>query len=258
MQLSFSNIGCAAQDDEALVALLVKNEFTGLEIAPSRFVGERPYGKCEKAAAKAERLKSEYNLSIPSMQSIWYGVSGNLFKGQDSPKLVETTRKAVDFAAAIHCPSLVFGCPKGRVMAENQTENDAVGFFTAICAYAAQHKITISLEANPAVYGTNFCNTSAEAFAFAQKIPGLKVNYDLGTLLTNGESLNVLTANLHQVQHIHISEPQLAPIEKRSIHAELAKLLRQNDYKGFVSIEMKTSPISEATRVIPYIAEVFA
>lgn len=124
-----------------------------------------------------------------------------------------------------------------------------------IAAYAREHGAAIALEANPPVYGTNFCNTSREAFAFARRVPGLAVNYDIGTLLTNGEDMAELFDNLDLVTHIHISEPGLAPIMPREMYRELAARLRR---AGFVSVEMKTQPFETAKRALEYAAEVFA
>lgn len=257
-RLSASNIGWQAQDDEAVYALLREFGYAGLEIAPTRFVGERPYCKAEAAACKATQLKERFGLCIPSMQSIWFGRTENIFDARGAALLAEYTRRAVDLAAAVGCPSLVFGNPRQRSIPEGAHPDDALGFFAEISAYARQHGVVIALEANPPVYGTNFCNASAEAFAYARRVPGLRVNYDLGTMLTNGESLDVLFKNLDIVSHIHLSEPQLAPIAPRPEHRALADGLRQAGYAGFVSIEMKTQPLAQVRAVLAYTAEVFA
>lgn len=257
-RLSASNIGWQAQEDEAVYAALQTLGFAGLEIAPTRFVGERPYCKTEAAAQKAVRLKERFGLCIPSMQSIWFGRTENIFDARGAALLAEYTRRAVDFAAAVGCPSLVFGNPRQRCMPEGARPDDALGFFAEISAYARQHGVVVALEANPPVYGTNFCNASAGAFAYARRVPGLRVNYDLGTMLTNGESLKVLFENIDIVSHIHLSEPQLAPIAPRPEHRALADGLRQAGYTGFVSIEMKTQPLDKVREVLAYTAEVFA
>ena len=61
------------------------------------------------------------------------------------------------------------------------------------------------------------------------------------------------------IRHVHISEPQLAPIRQRSLHQELACLLREEGYPGFVSIEMancgELGPVLEA---MDYVKELFA
>lgn len=258
MQLSISNIGLQNGEEEAVYALLQKYGFTGLEIAPSRFVGDAPYLKKEEAAAEAARLKARYGLRIPSMQSIWYGQTGNIFEVHEAQQLIDYTAAAVRFAAAVGCPSLVFGCPRNRSLPQGKTAQDAVPFFTQLALNAYIHGTAIALEANPPLYNTNFINTTAEAFAFARSIPHMRVNYDAGTCIINEESLDVLADNLPLVSHIHISEPQLALIAPRELHTQLAALLREKAYPHFVSIEMKSQPLAEVERTLSYIAEVFA
>ncbi len=258
MKLAVSNIGFLENDAAAVFDVMQNCGFTGLEIAPSKFIGENPYAKNAAAAQKSAALRQKYGFSIVSMQSIWFGQTGNIFMPQDTARLAAYTRRAVDFAAAVGCKSLVFGCPKNRFIPADKKAADALSFFAEICAYAAQHGVCIALEANPAVYGTNFANTSTEAFDFARLVPGLKVNYDVGTLLTNGETLEVLSENLDAVSHIHISEPSLAPIERHAVHRELAQLLQRKKYTGFVSIEMKTSPLAVIQSAIELVAKEFA
>ncbi len=257
-RLSASNIGWQAEDDEAVYAALQRLGYTGLEIAPTRLVGERPYCKAEAAARRAAELSRQYGLCLPSMQSIWFGRTENIFDARGAALLAEYTRRAVDFAAAVGCPSLVFGNPRQRRMPLRARAEDALGFFAGISAYARQHGVVIALEANPPGYGTNFCNTSAEALAYARRVPGLRVNYDVGTMLTNGETPELLLRNLDLVSHIHLSEPQLAPIAPHPEHRALAEGLRQAGYTGFVSVEMKTQPLDRVLQVLEYTAEVFA
>ncbi|MEG0768710.1 MAG: sugar phosphate isomerase/epimerase [Ruthenibacterium sp.] len=262
MRLSLSNIGFAKEDSLAVYALLQKYGYAGLEIAPGIFAGDAPYDHTAAAAEKAGELARNYGLAIASMQSIWYGCTGNLFLPQEAEALAATTEKAVRFAQALSCGNLVFGCPKNRRIPQGGSAEDAVPFFARIAQYAAINGTCIALEANPPVYGTNFCNTSGEAFCFARRVPQLKVNYDLGTLLTNGEDLQSLADNLALVNHIHLSEPQLAPIEqnaeRRALHKALAELLREQGYAGYVSIEMKAQPLAQLERILAGAAEVFA
>ena len=57
----------------------------------------------------------------------------------------------------------------------------------------------------------------------------------------------------------NISEPFLAPIEKRAEHKALAKILSNSDYCGFVSVEMKDCGDMEHLRnVLKYVKDVFS
>ncbi|NCC07431.1 MAG: sugar phosphate isomerase/epimerase [Clostridia bacterium] len=258
MKLAFSNIGFENADEERVYELLQEYKFEGLEIAPSKFIGENPYSKPHAAAKKARELKHNFGLQIPSMQSIWYGQRGNIFSDADAKKLEEYTAKAVKFASAVGCKSLVFGCPRNRYIPVGGKADDALTFFANTAIMCAQNGVRLALEANPAVYGTNFVNTSAQAFEFAKKVPNLYVNYDLGACITNGETLDILAENLPLVSHIHISEPQLAAVKKRGEHKQIADILKRGGYDNFVSIEMKTSAFDEVKTAVECIAEAFA
>ncbi len=257
MKLSLSNIGFRDADESRVYALLRQSGFSGLEIAPSKFIGAQPYCKRGAAAKKAQLLRSEYSLEIPSMQSIWYGQSGNIFVEEDARFLKSYTARAVAFAKAAGCKSLVFGCPRNRNIPQGKTADSALDFFADTALFAAQNGVRLALEANPPIYGTNFINTSAQAFEFAGKVPDLYVNYDLGACIANGETLDILAENLKLVSHIHISEPQLAAVKPRQEHKQLAEILKSGGYDNFVSIEMKTSSFDEVKTAVECVAEVF-
>ena len=101
---------------------------------------------------------------------------------------------------------------------------------------------------------------AAEAFALVKRLdnPGLAVNLDLSTMLAQGESLQSFVDDLKYVSHVHISEPGLAPIQKRPEHKELALLLGAVGYQGYVSVEMGSTDLETIRRTLDYIAEVFA
>ena len=174
--------------------------------------------------------------------------------------MINYTKKIIDLADIINCPNLVFGCPKNRNMPAPNLENQVIPFFKTIGDYAHQNNTCIALEANPVIYNTNFINTTSEAFSFAKKVAsdGLKVNVDLGTIIYNNESLELLSKNPELINHIHISEPNLVPIEKRSLHQELSHLLKEVGYQKFISVEMKnpgkTDIIEDTAK---YISEIF-
>ena len=132
MKLAASNIGWRAEYDQTAWQLLHTYGYTGLEAAPTRLVPAPPYGRAADAAALARKLRADYGLCIPSLQSIWYGRSGNLFDPADAPALIDYTEQAAAFAAAVGCKSLVFGCPRGRVMPAGGRPADAIPFFSAI------------------------------------------------------------------------------------------------------------------------------
>lgn len=267
MKLSISNIGWEEQNDTEVYNLMKKYGFSGVEIAPTRWVSEQPYDHIDKAAAIAEQLKQQYGFTIPSMQSIWFGRQEKVFASEaERAVLTGYTRKAIDYAAGIGCKNLVFGCPRNRnieagwKLTEQQKMEIAVSFFWELGEYAASKGVVLAMEANPPIYNTNYVNTTEQAFDLVKMVAskGFLVNLDLGTMIVNEENVKVLEENLPLVHHIHISEPGLKPIQKRKLHKELAQMLRANGYEGYVSIEVgRQDDMKVLEEMMRYVAEVF-
>jgi len=266
MNLSVSNIGWSAEFDEEVYSFLSDNGFNGIEIAPTRIFPIAPYEQLEKARLFADDLKKQSGLIVSSMQSIWFGISESIFGTDDHrQKLVDYTKSAVNFASAIGCANLVFGCPKNREIPEELSSNVympiAYDFFNHIGYHAAEHGVCISIEPNPPIYNTNFINTTEEAFLFCKSIgnTGVKVNIDLGTMIYYNEDVCILRGNTHLVNHVHISEPHLVPIVKRSLHKEVISELIGAGYSNSFSIEMrKHSSIEPLKDAIMYVKGVLS
>ncbi|MCL2051060.1 MAG: sugar phosphate isomerase/epimerase [Lachnospiraceae bacterium] len=259
MKLSISNIAWDAGHDEEMYAFLKEQGFCGLEIAPTRIFPDKPYQHLKEAKDFSAMLKSKYGLSISSMQSIWFGKSESIFGTSEEQRLlIDYTKKAVDFAKAAECRNLVFGNPRNRNKPEGASVDSAFRFFGEIADYAVRHGTVIALEPNPAIYFTNFLNSTSEAFAFAKQVRGLALNVDIGTIIENDENLQVIADNIAMVNHVHISEPYLEEIKKRSLHNELFAILKKGSYEKYVSIEMKNFGCLETVkRTAEYIRTVF-
>lgn len=260
MRLSVSNIAWGLENDEAMLSRLADMGFEGVEVAPGRVVaGGEPYAHVAEAADWVEGVRAKYGLCVPSMQSIWYGRTEELF-GSDADRetLLDATRGAVDFAASMGCPSLVFGCPRNRRL-EGRDPAPGLALLREAGEYAASRGCSIALEANPPMYNTDFMNTTREVFEVLRELscPGVSVNLDLGAIIANGEGLEGI--DVSRVSHVHVSEPGLAPIERRGMHREVAAMLLDAGYDRFVSIEMRsTGSLDDVLRAMDYVSEVFA
>lgn len=264
IRLAVSNIAWTKAEDETVYAAMQAAGFTGLELAPTRIFPDRPYEQLTPAMLFGGYLKNRWGFAVPSLQSIWYGQTGSIFDPEEGSRLLDYTEQAFQFAHLLHCPSLVFGCPKNRSVPAGLDPAEAAAradeFFDKAGRLAARYGVVLALEANAPRY-TNFLNRTTDVFALVKRLnnPGLAVNLDLGALIENGERLRDFIPDLGWVSHIHISEPGLAPVTRRPEHTELALLLKAVGYKGFVSIEMANpgaaAPVLGAIRTV---AEVFA
>lgn len=265
MKLSISNIAWEEKYDREVYLLMKKYGFSGVEIAPTRWIQEQPYEHIDDAVAISEKLKMQYNFVIPSMQSIWFGRQEHVFASQEEcKKLVSYTKKAIDYASAIGCYNLVFGCPRNRNVEKEwdlskvQIDEIAIDFFKELGDYAYSKGTAIGMEANPTIYNTNFVNTTAEALELIDKVgsKGFLLNLDIGTMIQNGEDVNLLIGKVPLINHVHISEPGLKLIEHRVLHKKLIEILKNEGYEGFLSIEMgRQEDIAALEIVMKYVSE---
>lgn len=263
MKLAISNIAWTAEQDAKMYERMKCLGYEGLEIAPTRIFPEQPYEKLEEASGWLKELKAEYGLCIPSMQSIWFGRQEKIFGSeQERAALLTYTKEAIDFAAAVGCKNLVFGCPRNRAVPDGVSEKKAIPFFKELGAYAAKKGTAIGMEANPPIYHTNYVNDTGSALQLIEEVDekGFLLNLDVGTMIHNKEAVEELEGKAAWINHVHISEPGLKLIEQRSLHKELACFLRENAYSGFVSIEMgKQERFEEALmeEIMCYVKEIF-
>lgn len=261
MRMSFSNLAWKSESDEEMYRKLQQYCFRGLEIAPTRLYPENPYSKLNEAKKWSQFIFEKYGLSISSMQSIWFGRNERLFGSkQEQQILLDYSKRAIDFASAIGCHNLVFGCPRNRCLPEGGMETVALDFFGEIAQYSLGNNTVFAIEANPSIYHTNYINTTSQAIDLVRKInsEGLKINLDVGTLLANNEDLSILDGNIELVNHVHISEPKLVAIREHQLHKELSVLLRREYYQGYISVEMsQQEDLSILDEICKYMKEIF-
>lgn len=260
-RLAISNIAWESCEDKEMYHLMKDLCFHGLEIAPTRIITKNPYDFIVEAKKWCEAIRKDYGFEIPSMQSLWFGRSERIFGTVgEREALVQYTQKAIEFAEALGCENLVFGCPHNRSIIDNGNKDIAIDFFKIIGNYAYRHHTVVAMEANPPIYGTNFINTTKDAINFVEVVnsKGFLLNLDAGTMIENGETIDVLKDKGHLINHVHISEPGLGIIKNRNLHQELCRYLAGIGYGRYISIEMKKGlSVREIGNCMNYIRGIF-
>lgn len=256
MKLAVSNIAWLPADRAAAYAILKAAGISGLEIAPGLFfdgAGDVFVPTGAEADPVLEEMRAA-GLELVSMQSLLFGVEGAaLFEGEAGLDRLRTGMgRAIALAGRFGIPNLVFGSPRQRNVPDGMSlgaaEAIAVEEFRRFGDLAAKAGTRISVEPNPAAYGTNFLNRIGEAEAFVRKVdhPAITLIVDVGALHMNGdfgdiEAVASRTKGL--VSHVHISEPELAPSPADPDQAaRVMRAMTGAGYGGWFSIEMKTPP----------------
>jgi sugar phosphate isomerase/epimerase len=261
VKFSASNLAWNSEHEDEHFFCLMSHGFSGLEIAPSKFIGANPYQKSirKSAVAKANLLREKWGLSIASMQSIWYSRNEQIFGSRlERARLMDYSEKAFDFAASIDCSHIVFGNPKNRLL-QGGNPDDAVEFFRACADLAKKYDLTIGLEPIPRYYENEFLTTFEEAKNFLTLVdsPSIMLNFDTGTLFANKESQAISLEYLNLASHIQISEPGLEPITERSELPKIHEVILQSSFSGWISIEMLEHGINDFNSSIQIVKRIF-
>lgn len=256
MKLAMSNIAWSADERLEAYAILAEAGIASLEIAPGLFfhAAADPFDPDAAIAREALREAADAGLTLVSMQSLLFGVTGAaLFEGAEARATFEAGMiRAITLAGRFGIPNLVFGSPAQRRvpagLAMVDAMDEAAAVFRRLGDAAAAAGTCITIEANPAAYGTNFLNTLEEAEAFAALVdhPAIALILDLGAMHMNGCFSDVparLPSLAPRLNHVHVSEPDLAPAPADPIAlAPVIAGLRAAGYAKAVSIEMKRPP----------------
>jgi sugar phosphate isomerase/epimerase len=274
MRLAMSNIAWGPEERLDAYAILAEAGFTGLEIAPGLLfhAAADPFVPDAASARAAISEVADAGLTLVSMQSLLFGVTGAALFGPSEARAAFETgmHRAIALAERFGIPNLVFGSPLQRRVPDDMAMDEALDNAAALfrrlgeAALAAGTRITI--EANPAAYGTNFLTTldEAEAFVTAVNHPGIALILDLGAMHMNADFASVparVPALAARLNHVHVSEPDLAPAPADP--AALAPVLRALSAAGYakaVSIEMKRPPegLAAVRACAARLAEAFA
>jgi sugar phosphate isomerase/epimerase len=261
-QFAISNIAWPAEVDDQALDLAVSLGFTGIEVAPAKVFGSLDTATQDRAVNYRQKLAS-FGLEIPAMQAILFGVTDtHLFRDSESRRrLAFRLQQVSDIAQALGARSCVFGSPTLRDpgnLNQDCALKLAVDFFTEVADIYAQRDVQLCFEANPPQYNCRFATRTIEAMHLVAAVgkAGFSLQFDAGAIFMNGEDVEVATSAARIAGHVHISEPNLAPVGSTGVdHGMIAASLDEAGYAGWRSIEMKSvndwrKAMRDAARII--------
>lgn len=262
--LAVSNLAWpAAALDEAL-GLLARLGCGAVEIAPFAVFG-RWEGIADEARRVRERIEG-HGLECVALQGILFGAEDvSLFgTGEQRGRLEAHLDHVAALAGLLGARACVFGAPKqrdpGGLSAEEAWEMALGGLRRIGPAFDAVGS-ALAFEANSSRYGCRFVTTTAEAIRLVQEAscPGVGLQIDTGTIFLEHEDPAVLLDAASLAVHAHVSEPGLQALGGVS-HAAMATALRESQYGGVVSIEMKDEGgdwAGAVERAVGFVREVY-
>lgn len=250
-KLAISNIAWQQHDDPQVLSMLRSNGVTGIELAPTKVWPDWQGAEVGPAEAYRRQLAGE-GFAVPAMQAILFGRPDlQLFEPQCLPDFLAHIARVADLAEALGAGVLVFGAPNNRrrgQLAQIEAMDIAIDFFCRAAELCAARNCCIGLEHNPVEYGCDFISNVADARHLVDKVnhPGLQLHLDAAGIHLCGDDMTTVIRGAGAFVHYHISEPMLAPLSGGEVdHAAACDTLRQLDYDGWLSIEMKPSDTFE-------------
>ena len=246
MRISISNIAWEKDEEPQIAELLRRLGVTAVDVAPSKYF-QNMSSASDSDIRKVRNWWEERGISIYGMQSLLYGTKGlNVFGDRESQeRLLAQLGQVCRIAEGLGAKRLVFGSPKNRDrtgLTDSDAHDIALRFFSRLGDIAQSHGVVITLEPNPVCYGTNWITTTKEAHDFVKELgnPGISMQLDTGTVITNGEDTAEFSEVEGAVGHVHLSEPKLLPLclapeEHNDVFRAAADIA-----PGTVTIEMLT------------------
>ena len=246
MRISISNIAWEKDEEPEIAELLPGLGVSALDIAHSKYFPE-PSKAAGQDIRKVRRFWEERGISIYGMQSLLFGTKGlNVFGDKESQeRLLTHLGHVCRIAEGLGAKRLVFGSPKNRDrtgLTDTEAEDIALHFFGRLGDIAQGHGVVITIEPNPVCYGTNWITTTKEARSFVEKLgnPGIAMQLDTGTVITNGEDLETIASVNDAAGHVHLSEPKLLPLSLAPEEHDTVFRKAIEIAPGTVTIEMLT------------------
>lgn len=246
MRLSLSGIAWNITNDDSICHLLHSRQIDAIDIVPGKYFSN-PLDASEHEIFAVRNYWHDNGISLVGMQSLLFGTQGlNLFSTNEVQKRMLVHLQAISrIAAGLGIPALVFGSPKNRDrkgLSDSITLEIAINFFNHLGDIAQQEGVYFCLEPNPVCYGANFMINSAETAFVVRQVnhPAIKMQLDTGAIIINKENINdILQQNADIIGHIHLSEPELAPLGYSGAnHTHIANALYHALPNSIATIEM--------------------
>jgi sugar phosphate isomerase/epimerase len=263
MKLAMSAIAWEPPDDDAAARILSEHGFSGVELAPTK-IFMRPDAATEAEIAACRKAWEKRGLRVVAMQALLFGRPDLTVFGETREATLAYLSSVVRLGGRLGAGALVFGSPRNRARGSlpiSQAWPRAVEFFRRLGAVAAEAGTCLCIEPNPPRYGADFILDSQEALRLVEQVgsPGFGLHLDAACAQLAGEDFPArIRASARVLRHVHVSEPDLAPVRAGGTVdlSAVATALRDISYPGYVSVEMKPAGIDAVRAAAQFVGRV--
>ncbi len=221
-QLAFNS----SHELEDLAPLLSELKIQNLEIIPFRMNSK------EDSIIK---ISKKYDLTLGSSQSILFGSDIKDFLQEDFPDYIVSVFNRF---SNLNTNVLVLGSPGQR----KSFEEDRLSIqFHKIDKSLSSNSI-LCIEPNCQSYGGGYFFTVSEIADFIRKnrFTNIRTMIDTHNIINEGQSPSQIFEEFADlIHHVHVSENELSSFQESEEHRKLAKSLKEFNYRGIITYEVK-------------------
>ncbi len=234
MELSVSNLAWDNKDNLKILKILKKYDIKHIEgVIPKISKWD---DITDLKINDFKNLLKEYNISVPTIQSIFYGKNiDSLF---DEQSFLTHIRLLIDLSKKLDYKIMVFGSPNLR---KNSPFNDLSSIFKKVDVLLNNSGVILCIEPNSKIYGGEYFFTVSEIVNFIKKnnFNNIKTMIDTHNIILEGEDpIKVLSIYNEYIHHIHISENKLTPLSDFDFHKKFYNKIKELNYSGIVTYEL--------------------
>ena len=181
--------------------------------------------------------ETQHNVKVFSLQSVFYGT--NIVIARNYSRAFAHLCKVLDICTKAHVPKITFGSPRARTQT-CESDTEIIQLLVKACATKFPN-VNICIEPNATEYGCTYLTTLEQALDFVKiiNLPNVKIQLDVGNLILEQDSIDVLKTCVYRIGAVHISDKQLGPILTADSHKYVAQFLQDIEYSGHISLEMR-------------------
>ena len=267
MKLAVSNIAWPPSLQQDILPLLQRHGVKGIEGAPTKLWPGWESVSVESAELIRKQF-TEKGFKIPALQAILFAKPECKLFGNDQQRveLEEHLAACAGIARSLGARFLVFGAPKNRE--RNGHTPDAAfemarEFFVRVAETYQAQGVCLCFEANPEQYGCEFVTNSVDAARLVRAVnrEGFRLHLDTACMHLAGEQIpSAIREAADILAHFHVSEPFLGSFDSPQLdHALAAQALRDVDYQGWVSLEMRQtdSPVETVATAVCFLERTY-
>jgi sugar phosphate isomerase/epimerase len=166
-----------------------------------------------RSTSEYKKRLASYNLSVASIQSIFFQKHINLFENND--EFIDHFKRVMDLSSDLGCKYIVYGSPKTRALRQVGTE-EANDIYLSTFETISKHnnEITIGIEPNPKYYNCFFMNTYEKINKANLHLPeNICFHFDYACISLGGDDPNkIFDDEADSLSHLHISNKDLKSV----------------------------------------------